>query len=270
MWALGNIAGDCDEYRESILKQNGFSLIAELAAKNLNMVGVVNNCMWCLSNLCRIQSTNPNLFSYIQPHLAFLQRMMYCDVSNIVSDVCWAFSFLTTYFLANKKEIIKYIKPRYLVQLIIVNDLHIQCPALRIAGNIVSGDSEDTQLILDAGLLNALSYLLKNAQEMQKKEILWILSNITGGTPTQIRMVIDFGFIDYFVSVMNTGPPVLQIEAVWAICNAINMGTVEQVMIRLRLDVDSLCCREAGNRTSSARSIADKESEPPESDFDFY
>lgn len=89
---------------------------------------------------------------------------------------------------------------------------------------------DDTQLMLDAGLLQVLIAILPKAKEMQKKEIIWIISNITAGTPTQIQSVIDRGFIKYLISVINTESLLLQIEATWAVCNAINGGTVEQVV----------------------------------------
>ena len=229
VWALGNIAGDCDEYREKILQSNGFSLIIAFAQSNLDKIGVVKNCMWCLSNLCRNQQKLPGLFQYIQPHLRFLQQMLYCNVTEVVSDACWAFSFLLDAEAAQKKVVIPFVNPTYLMRLIFVDNIRLQSPALRVAGNIVTGDSEDTQLMLDAGLLQVLVSILPKAKELQKKDILWIVSNVTAGNPTQIRAVIDRGFIEYLISVMNTESPILQIEAAWAVCNAINGGTVEQV-----------------------------------------
>lgn len=53
VWALGNISGDCDEYRQMILQRNGFSVIVAFANQNMDKVGVIKNCIWCLSNLCR-------------------------------------------------------------------------------------------------------------------------------------------------------------------------------------------------------------------------
>lgn len=230
VWALGNIAGDCDEYREIILKSNGFSFIVSFAKSNYDKIGVVKNCIWCLSNLCRNQQKLPGLFQYIQPHLKFLQQMLSCNVPEVISDACWAFSFLTEAEPEQKKTVISYINPTYLMRLICVDNIRLQTPALRMAGNIVSGDIDDTQLMLDAGLLQVLIAILPKAKEMQKKEIIWIISNITAGTPTQIQSVIDRGFIKYLISVINTESLLLQIEATWAVCNAINGGTVEQVV----------------------------------------
>lgn len=148
---------------------------------------------------------------------------------EVVADACWAFCFLTEAKSEQKKEVLSYVNPQYLLYLILYDDIRLQSPALRLAGNFVSGDQDDTQVMLNAGLLRVLAVLLGKAQELQKKEVLWILSNITAGTTQQITQVINMGFIKYLINVANTESLVLQTEAIWALCNAINGGTVEQV-----------------------------------------
>lgn len=144
-------------------------------------------------------------------------------------DACWAFGFLTEVTAEQKKEVIPFVNPKYLMYLIMTDDIHMQSPALRLAGNIASGDAEDTQLLLNAGLLKVLASFLQKATEIQKREVLWILSNITAGTMQQISMVINIGFIKYCITAANNESFILQSESMWVLCNAINGGTVEQV-----------------------------------------
>ena len=230
--ALGNIAGDCDDYRQIILQRNGFSIVVSFAQQNIDKIGVVKNCIWCLSNLCRNSRRDSSQFPYIRPHMEFLQRLFTCNAADIAADACWAFCFLTEASVEHKKEVVRFVNPNYLVHLILAEDVHLQNPALRLAGNIVSGDQDDTQLMLNAGLLQVLLSLLGKAGSMQKKEILWILSNVTAGTTQQITAVINMGFIGYCVSVANKEGLMLQTAAMWVLCNAINGGTVEQVAVR--------------------------------------
>lgn len=112
---------------------------------------------------------------------------------------------------------------------ILYTNSHLQCPALRIAGNIVSGDKDDTQRMIDAGLINVLMRIFPYAQDIQKKEILWIISNVAAGTPKQIKVLIDCGLIRDLIHIINTEIDILQIEALWGISNAINGGMEEQV-----------------------------------------
>ena len=136
-----------------------------------------------------------------------------------------------------KKDVIPFVNLKYLMCLIMNEDIHIQSPALRLAGNIASGDAEDTQLLLNAGLLKVLAYVLQNATDIQKREILWILSNITAGNIQQISMVINTGFVKHCITVANNESFILQSESLWVLCNAINGGTVEQVGVEINEDI---------------------------------
>jgi len=145
--------------------------------------------------------------------------------------VCWAFSFLTESSNEQKKEIIPFVDPPLLMALICTKNPRIQCPALRIAGNIISGeDNNDTQKMIDAGLVHILVALMKSATDTRKKEILWIISNITAGSTSQINVVISYGFIPHLVGIVSRKDnPILFNDALFALCNAINGGNAEQV-----------------------------------------
>lgn len=63
-------------------------------------------------------------------------------------------------------------------------------PALRTVGNIVTGNDQQTQAIINCGALNCLLMLLNNAHKKSiKKEACWTISNITAGTKDQIQAV---------------------------------------------------------------------------------
>lgn len=54
-------------------------------------------------------------------------------------------------------------------------------PALRTLGNIVSGDDNQTQAVINANALPALTALLANSKKNIRKETCWMLSNIAAG-----------------------------------------------------------------------------------------
>ena len=58
----------------------------------------------------------------------------------------------------------------------------VQTPALRTAGNIVTGDDHQTQCVLNCGALPRLLALLQSPKKGIRKEACWTISNITAGT----------------------------------------------------------------------------------------
>ena len=71
------------------------------------------------------------------------------------------------------------------------DQVKIITPALRIIGNLVSGNEFATQTVIDANVLPALFTLLDHPKKGIRKEACWALSNITAGTPSQIETVLS-------------------------------------------------------------------------------
>ena len=62
-------------------------------------------------------------------------------------------------------------------------------PALRTVGNIVTGDDNQTQIIINCSALPCLLNLLTTSPKKSiKKEACWTISNITAGTKPQIQV----------------------------------------------------------------------------------
>ena len=232
IWTLSNIAGDCDDYREHILRLGGFGQIVEVASHHLDKVSIVINAVWCLTNLCRCQRDKVFMFECVQPHLSFLQSMLVYKNMEVIANACWAFSFLTSTPPEQKKIVLQYINPKDFMRYILCEDSAIRCPAIRVAGNFVSGDKEDTQLMLDGGLVQVLNSVLSfPLKDEMKREILWIISNVAAGTSKQIRILIHEGLMKEIVKkyLAPTEADIVQTEALWVVVNAINGGLLEHV-----------------------------------------
>lgn len=67
----------------------------------------------------------------------------------------------------------------------------------------MTGTDEQTQCVLNAGVLTIFSSLLRHHKPNIQKEAAWTLSNITAGKDTQIQMVIDAGLIPILVEVLQ-------------------------------------------------------------------
>ncbi len=67
------------------------------------------------------------------------------------------------------------VAPR-LVELLMHRSTAVKTPALRAVGNIVTGDDQQTQLMLMAGVLAPMTGLLQHGKRGLRKEACWAIS----------------------------------------------------------------------------------------------
>jgi importin subunit alpha-1 len=110
------------------------------------------------------------------PTLAMLLR--HTD-DEVIVDALWAISYLSDDSGPNNQKIQAVIDagvaPR-LVELLMHRSTAVKTPALRAVGNIVTGDDQQTQLMLMAGVLAPMTGLLQHGKRGLRKEACWAIS----------------------------------------------------------------------------------------------
>ncbi|XP_020267163.1 importin subunit alpha-4-like [Asparagus officinalis] len=227
VWALGNVAGDSPRCRDLVLGHGALMpLLAQLIQQS--KMSMLRNATWTLSNFCRGKPPAP--FEQTKPALQILQQLIHSTDDEVLTDACWALSYLSDGTNDRIQAVIEAdVCPR-LVELLLHPTPTVLIPALRTVGNIVTGDDAQTQFIIDNKVLPCLLQLLThNYKKSIKKEACWTISNITAGTRTQIQAVIDSNIIGPLVYLLQNAEFEIKKEAAWAISNATSGGSHEQI-----------------------------------------
>ncbi|VDO51713.1 unnamed protein product, partial [Schistosoma margrebowiei] len=232
VWALSNIAGDGSEFRDKVIDSGVVEPVLKYQPT------VVSNIAWMLSNLCRNRDPPPPR-AVIKKLLPYLNRLLqYEGNKNVIVDTAWALSYASDAV----NEFIDDIIGSGCVPLLLRLLANLISPSLRAIGNLVIGTDEQTQAILDAGLLTYIPALLNNEKSTVVKEACWVVSNITAGSVDQIDMVISHNIIPCILEIFYKGEFRTQKEACWVISNFISGGTPGQCAYLLNQNVLKALC----------------------------
>ncbi|MBA0742532.1 hypothetical protein Gogos_015581 [Gossypium gossypioides] len=158
------------------------------------------------------------------------------------------------YLLEDKRTTMtKHTSPFLLVS-VLYPSTSLITPALRIVGNVVSGDDMQTQIVKDylfstqciidhQALPWFLNLLTNNFEYTIKKKICWTISNITAGNKEQIQAVVEVNIIAPLVHLLQNAEFDIKKEAAWAIKNATSMKTISYICLFLVSQgcINSLC-----------------------------
>ena len=228
VWALGNVAGDSPDNRDVVLSHGALPHVLQIIEDPETNQSTLRNATWFLSNLTRGKPA-PNFYQ-VRAGIPALAHLMQSDDVEVLTDACWALSYLSDGEDSKIQAVINTGVVGRLVSLLAHPNPSILTPALRTLGNIVMGSDEQTQAVIDEGALPSFHKLLTGTSTKKvKKETCWTISNITAGTVQQLQAVIDAGIIPPLIDLLGQADLEVKKEAAWAIANATKGGQKEQI-----------------------------------------
>jgi len=92
VWALGNIAGDSPPCRDLVLQCQAMNPLLMQLHQN-SKISMLRNATWTLSNFCR-GKPQPD-FEMVKGALPTLGQLIYSPDEEVLTDACWALSYLS-------------------------------------------------------------------------------------------------------------------------------------------------------------------------------
>ena len=220
IWLVANLASDSAKIRDSLIENKIFDkILTILAATNNN--NYINISGWAITNFFRVKPI-PNI-DICKKTFKIIARAVLIDNKqdeDFISDVCFFFSVLTQKYKEFNQEIIDAGLLEKIINFLDIKKKSIILTSLRIVGNIACTDNANqTQKLIDLGVLEKLKYTLFNENISIRKETAFILSNIAAGTQKQVETLIEQNFLQILYKVFINDNAKVKKEAIVAIAN---------------------------------------------------
>jgi len=241
-WIIGNLASDCQKIRDSLIKDKAFDKLITILAST-NQKQLLKQATWAIGNFFRIKPYPP--FDVVKKCIKMVARamMMFEENENdFLTDSCFILYFMTENYKDTIKELLDINIIPKIIKNLDINVPYIQINSLRIVGNIASGNANQTQLLIDWGLLNYLKKTIFNSKKQIRKESAWIISNIAAGTQKQIETLITQDFLPILSQAIKTDNTEIKRECIWAVCNLTSVENTEYIKKILNQGILGIIC----------------------------
>ncbi|MQL82598.1 hypothetical protein Taro_015075 [Colocasia esculenta] len=224
-WALGNVAGEGEDLRNTLLAQGVLLPLARMMMSNKG--STARTAAWVLSNL--IKGPNPKAATElikIDGVMDAILRHLRKGEEELATEVAWVVVYLSALSQIATSMLVRSDAVQLLVERLEASEsLQLLIPALRSLGNLVSGDSYTTNSVLVVGheitdkVLLAIIKCMKTEHRVLKKEAAWVLSNIAVGSLEHKQLIYTSEATLLLLHLLSSAPFDIRKEAAYTLGN---------------------------------------------------
>ncbi|KAK9218744.1 hypothetical protein WN943_007381 [Citrus x changshan-huyou] len=246
--ALSNVASGNSENTKVVIDHGAVPILVKLLASSSD--DVREQAVWALANVagdspaCRDLVLSEEalipLLAQVSPALPALAQLVHSNDKEVMTDACWALSYLSdgtnekiqAVIEAGTQYILNCGALPYLLDLLVHNhEESIKKVVSWIISNITAGNREQIQAVIDAGLIGPIVNLLENAEFDTKKEAAWVISNATSGvTHEQIKCLVTEGCVKPLCDLLQCADPKIVTVCLRGLENILKVGEAEKNM----------------------------------------
>lgn len=240
-WIIGNLASDSTKIRDTLIREKAFDKLLTILAST-NNTSLIKQATWGLSNFFRVKPAPP--YEIVKKCIKMIARAMVMipNDQEFLTDACFTLSYMTEHYKETINELLDIEIIPNIIKCLDIDVQYIQLSCLRVIGNIASGNANQTQKLIDWGVLNYLKRTLFNPKKAIRKETAWILSNIAAGTQKQIETLISENFLTLLDQCIEKDDPEIKKECIWGICNLTSVENPDYMKLILEQGILRTIC----------------------------
>ncbi|KAG8940394.1 Importin subunit alpha-4 [Tulasnella sp. 424] len=228
VWALANIAGDSAILRDRVEDEGGINaLVTILNHEDLGPTNTQRSAVWAISCYLQPWPSRRLPVTRVKQLLPCLVRYILktpVDEANMESLEYAVQSLERIYDHGlERSDVVKTEMFPRLAQLLAdsSSSVPLQKQALKCFGYLVSGNEDDTDVAVNAGLLPALSVALAAGNQQVCEFACWTASNITAGNQRQVQAFLDSGLLEPVIRILMDAQNSTKTrrEACWVLSN---------------------------------------------------
>ena len=230
IWCLDNISHDSLEIKNFLAKKKIIKALITMLSIN-NNEKIISHIVSVIKILIELYSEKKKMNFDVKKLINTISKLIIDHEYNqenkyikyIFYDCCHILSYLTEKSNKFNSILLENGVIQYIIELLknpyIEKEVHLFHLLLKIIGNIICGDANQTSQVLNNDIFSILKKHINNESTKIQKEVCWIISNIAADTQENLIRLYDNGFFPLLLKFIGSSDKSIRIEVVYALCN---------------------------------------------------